>query len=79
MPRGKSQRSRDLVDAASRILAEIQPASVRAVCYRLFTEGHIGSMAKTETNRVSRQLTWARETGASPWAWMVDVAVAITK
>ena len=63
MGRGKSQRSLALVDAATTILAEIQPASVRAVCYRLFTAGLTGSMAKSETNKVSKQLTWAREQG----------------
>ncbi len=72
MPRGKSQRSLDLIAGAHRILAEIQPASVRAVCYRLFTEGLIGSMRRNETNRVSRLLTEARESGALPWAWIVD-------
>jgi hypothetical protein len=70
--RGRSQRSLDLIEAAYNILAEIQPASVRAVCYRLFTMGIIASMVKSETNRVSGQLTWARETGCIPWEWIVD-------
>jgi hypothetical protein len=70
--RGKSQRSLDLVDAAHAILTEIQPASVRATCYKLFTLGMITSMVKSETNRVSTQLTWARETGVIPWNWIVD-------
>jgi len=70
--RGKSKQSLALVDAAHTILVEIQPASVRAVCYRLFTMGIIDSMAKSETNKVSTQLTWARETGIIPWDWIVD-------
>lgn len=70
--RGKSQRNLHLVEAAYYILAEIQPASVRAVCYRLFIAGLIDSMAKSETNRVSTQLTWAREQGRIPWSWIVD-------
>jgi hypothetical protein len=45
---------------------------VRAICYRLFTMGLIASMAKGETNRVSTQLTWAREHGFIPWGWIVD-------
>jgi hypothetical protein len=45
---------------------------VRAVCYRLFPEGIIGSMRRNETNRVSRLLTEARERGALRWAWIVD-------
>jgi hypothetical protein len=70
--RGKSQRSIELIKAADRILEEIQPASVRAVCYRLFTLGILASMAKSETNKVSTQLTWARENGVIPWSWIVD-------
>jgi len=71
-PRGKAQHTLRLIEAARRILAEIQPATVRAVCYRLFVEGVIASMAKTETNRVSAQLTDARERGWIPWEWIVD-------
>ncbi len=70
--RGKSQRSIELIDAAARILEEIQPATVRAVCYRLFIEGLISSMSKSETNRVSSQLVYARENGYIPWRWIVD-------
>jgi hypothetical protein len=61
-----------LVERTREILAEIHPATVRAVCYRLFTAGLIASMAKTHTNRVSSQLTWAREQGIIPWRWVVD-------
>lgn len=71
-PRGKSRRTLALIDAAYDILQEIQPATVRAVCYRLFTAGLLSSMVKAETNKVSTQLTWARETGVIPWAWLVD-------
>jgi hypothetical protein len=70
--RGKSQRSIDLIVAALHILKEIQPCSVRAVCYRLFTLGFLTSMSKAETNRVSTQLRDAREGGVIPWAWIVD-------
>jgi hypothetical protein len=70
--RGKSQRILDLVEAARVILAEIQPATVRAVCYRLFTLGLIDAMTKNETNKVSTQLTWAREHKEIPWSWIVD-------
>lgn len=70
--RGKSAKSLALIEAAHSILSEIQPASVRAVCYRLFTLGIIANMSKTETNRVSSQLTWARETAVIPWEWIVD-------
>src|SRR5450759_2059310 len=70
--RGKSQHTLELVSAAHAILEEIQPASIRAVCYRLFTMGLIASMAKKETNKVSVQLTWARENAIIPWDWIVD-------
>lgn len=72
--RGKSRRSLDLIEAAHRILAEIQPASVRAVCYRLFALKLIPNMSKASTNRVSVQLRDAREDGVIPWEWIVDEA-----
>ena len=34
--------------------------------------GIIASMSKNETNKVSTQLTWARENGVIPWEWIVD-------
>jgi hypothetical protein len=62
----------ELIEACHEILADMKPATVRAVCYQLFTRGLIASMRRNETNRVSRQLTDARESGAIPWAWVVD-------
>jgi hypothetical protein len=70
--RGKSHKSLALVAAAIEILAEIQPATVRAVCYRLFVQKLIPSMAKANTDKVSKQLVWARENGKLPWHWVVD-------
>lgn len=72
MARGKAQKTLELIDAARRILEEIQPATVRAVCYRLFVEKFIDSMAKSNTNMVSRQLVYAREEGLIPWEYIVD-------
>jgi len=72
MGRGKSQRNLDLIDAAYDILNEINPASVRGACYQLFTRKLIASMARSETCRVSKQLTDARERGDIPWHWIVD-------
>lgn len=74
MPRGKARKTLELIAAARDELAMIQPASVRAVCYRLFIRGVIPNMAKGSTDRVSRALTWAREQGIVPWAWIVDEA-----
>jgi len=70
--RGKSQKSMELVSAAAEILREIQPASVRAVCYRLFVAGLIADMGKNSTGKVSKQLVYARENGLIPWHWIVD-------
>jgi hypothetical protein len=70
--RGKSKASIRLIDACHEILSEIQPASVRAVCYRLFTMDLIPSMSKGSTNRVSTQLVYARENDIIPWEWIVD-------
>jgi hypothetical protein len=72
MARGKARRSIDIIEAAHDILSEIQPASVRAVCYRLFTQGLIPDMSKGSTNSVSRLLTRAREDNTIPWEWIVD-------
>lgn len=72
MARGKSRKTIELIGACHQILAEIQPATVRAVCYRLFTMGLIPDMSKSSTNGVSRQLVYARETGVIPWPWVVD-------
>lgn len=72
MSRGKSRRSLELIEACIEILQEIQPATVRAVCYRLFVLGLITSMAKNNTNKVGTQLTWAREQALIPWTWIVD-------
>ena len=70
--RGKAAKSLQLIAAAVRILEEIQPASVRAVCYRLFVEKLIPNMSKNSTNAVGTQVVYARENGLIPWDWIVD-------
>lgn len=72
MPRGKAKKSFRLIAEMRRILKEIQPASVRAVCYQLFIRERIDSMAKNETNKVGVQLSYARKNGIIPWSWVVD-------
>lgn len=72
MSRGAGKRSLDLVKAAYDILLEIHPASVRALCYRLFVAGLIQDMGKSSTNSVSRLLRIARENDEVPWEWIVD-------
>lgn len=70
--RGKGHATMAIVVAARDILNEIHPASVRAVCYRLFTQGLISKMSKANTDKVSRALVWAREQNIIPWSHIVD-------
>ena len=70
--RGKAQKSLDLIYASKSILEEIQPATIRAVGYRLFIAGLIPDMGKNSTGKVSKQLVWARENDVIPWHWIVD-------
>ena len=70
--RGRADASDRLTAAAYRILREIHPCSVRAVCYQLFVQGFIANMGKNETNKVSRNLRDAREWDIIPWDWIID-------
>jgi len=70
--RGKAAKTIQLRDRARDILHEIQPATVRAVCYRLFSEGLIPDMSISSTKRMSSILTEAREEGVIPWEHLVD-------
>jgi len=72
MSRGKGKRALRSIEAAADILEEIEPATVRAVCYRLFVAGLIQDMSKSSTNSVSRLLKLAREEDDIPWEWIVD-------
>jgi hypothetical protein len=72
MARGKARKSLQLIRKCEEILALIQPATVRAVCYQLFSQGWIENMTKRETNKVGSQLVYAREEGLIPWSWIVD-------
>ncbi|MBA3884583.1 MAG: hypothetical protein H0X67_02485 [Acidobacteria bacterium] len=70
--RGRGRKTVEFRDRAAEILETIQPATVRAVAYKLFSEGLIPNMSKSSTARVSRILTGAREDGKVPWEWIVD-------
>jgi hypothetical protein len=72
MPKGLAHKTKALIGASVTILETIHPATVRAVCYRLFTQGLLANMGKAETDKVSRALTTARELGLIPWHWIVD-------
>ena len=70
--RGKSAKTLATIAAAIKILEEIQPATVRAVCYRLFVLNFTTGMQKSPTNIISRLLVEQRELGAIPWEYIVD-------
>jgi hypothetical protein len=71
--RGLAKRTIALIEACAAILEEIQPTSVRGVCYQLFVRGRqIPNMSIRETKRISGVLTKAREHGVIPWEWVVD-------
>jgi hypothetical protein len=70
--RGRAQRSLDLIAAMHEIAEATQPISGRGIGYKLFIAALISSMARNETQRVSRLLTDARERGEIPWGWIVD-------
>jgi len=68
--RGRSARSRELIDAMRAIAEEAQPITGRGIGYKLFTMGLIDSMR--DMQQVYRLLRVAREEGAIPWSWVVD-------
>jgi len=70
--RGRSKATLDLIATCSEIIEQVQPITVRGVCYRLFVAGHIDSMATKNTQKISRLLVQAREQGLIPWEWIVD-------
>lgn len=72
MPRGLATKTELLIAEAASILEHIHPATVRAVCYRLFVAGITPDMSKGSTDRVSRALVAARERGTIPWSQVVD-------
>jgi hypothetical protein len=76
VPRGKTDAMVSFIAACANILEEIQPASIRAVAYQLFICHLLDSMEKSNTNKVSKQLVYAREHGWVPWEWIVDEARA---
>jgi hypothetical protein len=70
--RGLAQKNLDLIEHAERILALTNPATVRGVCYQLFTRVLIENMSVKCVSNVSRMLVYAREKGIIPWEWIVD-------
>jgi hypothetical protein len=75
--RGMAAKSLALIDAMHSAAKAARPITVRGIAYKLFTAGLIPSMAKGETNKVSRLLTEARERGMIPWEWIVDETAGV--
>jgi hypothetical protein len=74
-----AQRSLDLIKAMRVIAKAAHPITGRGVGYKLFTQGLISSMAKSEMQRVYRLLREARERGIIRWEWIVDETRAIER
>jgi hypothetical protein len=70
--RGKAAKTLELETAIHDIVEERHPITVRGVCYALFVRQLIGSMARTNTNKISRILTRMREEGDIDWRKIVD-------
>jgi hypothetical protein len=70
--RGRAKATLALIAAMVEIAEAIQPCSVRALAYQLFNRKLIPSMAKGDTQKVSRLSVIAREAGDLPWEWIVD-------
>src|SRR5262249_23480447 len=70
--RGRSQTTLDLIHTCIEIIEPVQPITVRGVCYKLFVDKHIDSMAVENTQKISRLLVELREEGVIPWEWIVD-------
>jgi len=70
--RGRSKSTLELLEACTKIIEETQPITVRGICYRLFVAKLIDSMAKANTQKISRLLVRAREEGEIPWESIVD-------
>jgi hypothetical protein len=70
--RGMAQRSLDLIEVMYAAAEAAQPITGRGIGYKLFTQGLIPSMARSEMQRVYRLLREARERGDIPWEWIVD-------
>jgi hypothetical protein len=71
-PRGRAQKSLDLIAAMYDICRDAQPITGRGVGYKLFTAGLIPSMARSQMLRVYRLLKEAREQDIISWEWIVD-------
>lgn len=77
--RGLGAKTIAIREAIKEIIEAIQPASVRAVCYKLFVRQLIADMFRNSTNGVGRHLVDMREQDDVPWSWVVDETRKIEK
>jgi hypothetical protein len=77
--RGMSAASSTLIERMCDIAEAAQPITGRGVGYKLFTQGLIPSMERSEMRRVYRLLLIAREQGIIPWDWIVDETRSIER
>jgi hypothetical protein len=77
--RGLGKATIAIREAIREILEEIRPATVRAVCYRLFVRKLIPQMTKGEVDKIGNQLTALREESIIPWSWIVDETRAVER
>jgi hypothetical protein len=74
MGRARHPKTIAFMERCKATLAEIQPATVRAVAYKRFVakDPMVPSMDQRHVRKVSAALKWGREEGHIPWAWVVD-------
>src|SRR5262245_55134863 len=77
--RGMARRSLELIEAMYAAAEAAQPITGRGIGYKLFAQGLIPSMAKSEMQRVYRLLKEARERHIIPWEWIVDETRALER
>lgn len=77
--RGRNKETIALEEAIIRIVYERYPVTVRGVCYALFTEGLIESMAEKFTAKISRVMTDMREHDRLDWQLVVDGSRAVKR
>jgi len=77
--RGMAQASLDLIEAMYAITEVAQPITGRGVGYKLFVQGLIPSVSRSDMQRVYRLLKQAREQGIIPWEWIVDETRSIER
>lgn len=77
--RGRANKTKRIEQVIIDIVTERQPITVRGVCYALFTQGWLDSMAPKETGKVSKIMTRMREEGTLDWTLIADGSRAVDR